>query len=220
MQVVIIQARMGSKRLPGKVLLKIGKLPLLLWVIYSAKVTFPNADLYVASSLDEIDDSIEKICKRYKISIYRGSLNNVYSRFTEIIEKKKEYTTVIRFTADNPLKKIFFSRLLLFIFNLLSLDYIGMSNLSYNLPEIISVKAFKKSLSFKLTKYEKEHVTPIFYKERLFKKILIPKIFLYLFIFSKGLTIDTKSQYKLAKTILLKKTKYYKNLCSYFGVKS
>lgn len=216
MQVVIIQARMGSKRLPGKTMMKIGKFPLLLWVVYSAKITFPKADLYVATSTKKNDDEIEDFCQKFKIKIYRGNLENVYSRFLEIINIKKNYKTIIRFTADNPLKNTFLSNILLFLHINLHLDYIGIAGLSYNLPEFISVNAFEKAKSLKLNRYDKEHVTPIFYKNRIFKKIIIPRLFLYLFCIGKGITIDNSNQYKFAKKILLKNKNYYKNLCNYY----
>ena len=216
MQVVIIQARMGSKRLPGKTMMKIGKFPLLLWVVYSAKITFPKADLYVATSTKKNDDKIERICQKFNIKIYRGNLENVYSRFLKIININKKYKTVIRFTADNPLKNIFYSRILLFLHINLRLDYIGLSGLSYNLPEFISINAFEKSKRLKLNKYDKEHVTPIFYKESVFKKIIIPRLFIFLFNLGKGITIDNLNQYEIAKKKLLENKKYYKDLCNYY----
>ena len=71
----VIQARMGSKRLPGKSLKKINKTPILGWIINSLKqeTNFNNKKIIVATSKNQIDDIIEEYSKSKNVSVFRGS---------------------------------------------------------------------------------------------------------------------------------------------------
>ena len=78
----IIQARISSNRLPGKVLFKLGKTNVLGEVVKKAKAF--SDEVIVCTSILEDDDRIEKYCLDNKILCYRGSLENVFSRFKEM----------------------------------------------------------------------------------------------------------------------------------------
>ena len=85
----ILQARMSSKRFPGKVLQFIkGKeiLKIVYEQIFKSKYV---SKIIIATSKTKSDDKIEFFCKKNKIEIFRGSLNNVASRFNKIIKKNK-----------------------------------------------------------------------------------------------------------------------------------
>ena len=77
----IIQARMSSKRFPGKVLKKCNGKPLLLHLISRLKVSKKLNQICVATSDKSSDDIIENLCKTINLPVYRGSLNNVLDRF-------------------------------------------------------------------------------------------------------------------------------------------
>jgi len=98
----IIQARMGSTRLPGKVLMKVNGRPLLAYQLDRISKSKKLDKVIVATSTLERDNAIENFCKDYGVDCYRGSENDVMSRYYECA-KKYNPDTVVRMTADCPL---------------------------------------------------------------------------------------------------------------------
>ena len=100
--IAIIQARMSSTRLPGKVLKPLAGKPII-WHVYNRAEHCKFVDkVVVATSTDSSDDPLVEFCINNNINYYRGSLNNVLSRFIEIIEKDY-YSFVGCITGDCPL---------------------------------------------------------------------------------------------------------------------
>lgn len=104
--IAIIQARMGSNRLPGKILLKLkGKTIIehLLTVVQQCKNI---STIYLASSLDEKNKPLAEIAARHKINIFFGSEDDVLDRFWQVVEKEKaagkNYDHLVRICADSP----------------------------------------------------------------------------------------------------------------------
>ncbi len=79
--VAIIQARMGSSRLPGKSLAEIEKRPMLWHVIQRVKRAKLLDRVVVATSTAPADDAIEKMCRENDVPCYRGSENDVLDRY-------------------------------------------------------------------------------------------------------------------------------------------
>ena len=103
-QLTVIQARMSSTRLPGKVLMKIGKKTLIDRIIDSAEEATSTSKIFIATSEEDSDDILVKYLEKRDVEIFRGSINNVYSRFYEIVKNEKNnFDSVIRLTADCPL---------------------------------------------------------------------------------------------------------------------
>ena len=97
--VVIIQARTNSTRLPGKVLLPISSIPI---VVLSAKrAANTEKEVIVVTSNEETDDALCSELKKNRIKYFRGDLNNVLKRFTSSLKGLDEDTIVFRLTADN-----------------------------------------------------------------------------------------------------------------------
>lgn len=103
----IIQARMSSLRLPGKVLMDVAGKPLLQRVIERSQLATVLDELWVATSNNKDDDEIEHLCKKIGIPCYRGSLDDVRSRFLAIAKITKAFF-LVRITADNPLTEPLF----------------------------------------------------------------------------------------------------------------
>jgi len=99
----IIQARMGSSRLPGKVLMKtdVGK-PLLFYVIKQVQCAKKINKIIVATTINREDDEIEKYVKSLGIICFRGNEKDVLDRYYQCA-KKFSFSTIIRITADCPL---------------------------------------------------------------------------------------------------------------------
>lgn len=98
----IIQARMSSSRLPGKVLFDLAGRPIIWHIVDRLKQCKNVGDIIVATSNLSSDDSLVKYCTDNQIKYFRGSLNNVLSRYTDLINiYKSKY--FVRVTGDCPL---------------------------------------------------------------------------------------------------------------------
>src|SRR6185437_3091208 len=100
--VAIIQARMGSTRLPGKVLADLGGKPVLAWSVRAARAALGVDDVWVATSDAKSDDAIADWCKENGVAVHRGSENDVLDRYAGAAQASGA-NGVIRLTADCPL---------------------------------------------------------------------------------------------------------------------
>ena len=92
---------MKSKRLPGKALKLINKKPII--CICVKRLKNKGHDLIVATSKDKSDNKLVTILKKNRIKFFRGSNNNVLSRFLTIAKKYDPEDFIVRATADNIL---------------------------------------------------------------------------------------------------------------------
>lgn len=98
---IIIQARMGSSRLPGKVLMPLGESSVLDYVVTRCRKVTPIIDVIVATSRNELDDPIVEWCRKAGVFCFRGSEEDVLTRFIEAAYMyNPDY--VMRVTADCP----------------------------------------------------------------------------------------------------------------------
>lgn len=97
----IVQARMNSSRLPGKVLRPLFGKPMLQYTLERIGHARSIDYLVVATSKKGSDDPIEKFCKGYGIDCYRGSLENVAERFLGVIGQYR-LDAFVRICADSP----------------------------------------------------------------------------------------------------------------------
>ena len=102
MIIAIVQARMGSSRLPKKVLMDIEGTSSLRFMIDRVEKSTLIDKTIVATTNDERDDQIVKFCNDNNILCFRGSENDVLDRYYQSA-KKYEATTVVRLTSDCPL---------------------------------------------------------------------------------------------------------------------
>ncbi len=99
---VIVQARMGSTRLPGKVDMELAGKPMLSHVIERLKRSKETDRIIVATSSKDHDDRVVEIAEDEGVNIYRGSEQDVLSRYIKAAEEFK-VDIVVRVTADCPL---------------------------------------------------------------------------------------------------------------------
>lgn len=204
---IIIQARLSSKRLRGKVLKKIKNKPVLAYLIDIITNLENKCDITIATSNRKSDDKIENFCKRIGISCYRGKLNKVSDRFYEIT---KNYNSkyFMRLCADSPL--ITKSEIDKFI-NLSKKSNADLITNRYcNYPkghtiEIIKTSVFKNIKKLLKTKEDFEHVTNFYYRK--------PKDFKINYVKSNrpmqdiNLAVDTLEDLKRIKKIVSKMSK-------------
>lgn len=99
--VLIGIARMGSTRLPGKVLKPLGDKPVLSWVVNAGREAPGVDEVWIATSTLPADDVIQTWCDENHVKCFRGSETDVLSRFTGAAETA-EADVVIRVTCDCP----------------------------------------------------------------------------------------------------------------------
>lgn len=98
----IIQARMNSSRLPGKVLRDIAGQPMLARVAARAARASTLDEVWVATTTDVSDDPLEPVCEELEIPLFRGAQFDVLDRFYQAA-RLAEADVVVRLTADCPL---------------------------------------------------------------------------------------------------------------------
>ncbi len=100
--VAIIQARLASTRLPGKVLADIEGMPMLEWVVERTRRAHTLRDTIVATTQEPEDEAIAEFCTRKGIACYRGHQHDVLDRYYRAA-KHFQAQVVVRITADCPL---------------------------------------------------------------------------------------------------------------------
>ena len=162
----IIQARMGSSRLPGKVLKEVNGKPLLLHQIERLKTCRWIDQLLVATTNEQQDNQIVEFCEKYNINVFRGSENNVLERYYKAWEKFGG-ETIVRLTSDCPIidAEIVDETIKYYLNN--NFDYVS-NTLERTFPrgldtEVFSADALKVSYNAAILERDKEHVTPYIY---------------------------------------------------------
>ena len=100
--VAIIQARMGSTRLPGKVMADIGGKPMLARVVERTQRAKTLDEVWVATSDSAKDDPIADWCAQNGVPCARGSEDDVLARYAQAAAES-EADTVVRITSDCPM---------------------------------------------------------------------------------------------------------------------
>lgn len=100
--VAIIQARMQSSRLPGKILADLAGRPLLVHVVERARRIRPVDSVILATSDHPADDPVMEFCATNNIDCFRGSENDVLDRYYQTA-RQYQADTIVRITADCPL---------------------------------------------------------------------------------------------------------------------
>jgi spore coat polysaccharide biosynthesis protein SpsF len=100
--VAIIQARMTSTRLPGKVMRELCGVPVIGWVIRRVQACPLVDQVVVATTTKATDDPLARAAEHFGASVHRGSEHNVLSRYCEAATAHQA-DVVIRITADCPL---------------------------------------------------------------------------------------------------------------------
>jgi len=170
MRVVIIsQARMTSTRLPGKVLREVLGKPLLEYHIERLRQVKQADEVVIATTTNDTDQPIIELCQRLGVAYYRGSEEDVLSRYYEVAAHFGA-DVVVRVTSDCPLidPGVVDEVISLYINNRDKYDYVSNS-LQRTYPrgldtEVFSMAALEKAYKEARTQSEKEHVTPYVYR--------------------------------------------------------
>jgi spore coat polysaccharide biosynthesis protein SpsF (cytidylyltransferase family) len=163
----IVQARMGSSRLPGKTLLKIDdKKTVLEFGINQLTSSNLLDKIIVATTNLKSDDVIENFVKNMNVDVFRGKSNDVLDRYFQCA-KHFSIDTIVRITGDNPLVDPTIIDNLIQKFTLNSYDYLSNAHVRtfpYGTEvEIFSFESLEQAWKNAILPSEREHVTPYFY---------------------------------------------------------
>ncbi|MDB6081698.1 MAG: spsF [Chlamydiia bacterium] len=200
---IFVQARMGSTRLPGKVLVKAAGKTLLEHLCERLQRVKEADSFSILTTTNAKDDVLEEFCKKNDLSCYRGPEDDVLTRFYQVAEKRRP-DAIVRITADCPLIDPQIIDQVILEYKNGSYDYVSNS-LERTYPrgmdvEIFSYKTLQDTSTMAQSDEEREHVTLYMYRH--------PELFSLYNVSQKEnssqyrLTVDTTEDFQLIKLLL------------------
>jgi len=161
--IAIVQARLGSSRLPNKVLKEIGGRPLIGILLERLSVSLLTDQVVLAVPDTSQNDSLEEFANGIGVPVYRGSEDDVLDRFYQAAVQY-DAETVIRLTGDCPLIDAGLVDSCISMFRSGSVDYLSNVN-PPTYPdgldiEVFSIQALTRAWQEAQSTFEREHVTP------------------------------------------------------------
>ena len=169
----IVQARVGSKRLPEKILKNLDqKYTVLEYVLNQLKFSKKIDKIIIATTLSNDDDVIVNFAKKNNYSYFRGSENDVLDRFYHCA-KKFNLDIIVRITSDCPLIDPYIVDDVINEFNFTNNDYVT-NTFPRTFPKGLDVEIFKFIILEYMWKNailpsEREHVTQFLFNNKNFK---------------------------------------------------
>jgi len=166
--VAIIQARMGSTRLPGKVLLDLSGKTVLARVVERLRGARSVDDLLVATTDQPEDDAIVEACNRLSVASFRGQENDVLDRYHQAA-LSAHADVIVRITSDCPLIDPEVVDQTIHKLTSEAADY-ASNCLDRRYPrgldtEVIGAQALARAWREAAKPYQREHVTPYIYED-------------------------------------------------------
>jgi glutamate-1-semialdehyde 2,1-aminomutase len=204
----IVQARMGSTRLPDKVALRIKGKPLLWYVINRLKKANSLHEIVVATTVSAQDDVICEFCEDWGIQYYRGDGADVLDRYYRA-SKEFNIETIARITADCPLLDYRILDQIVQYYRTHKIDYVS-NTLQPCYPDGMDIEVFGFSALEKAWKdaglmSEREHVTPFIKKNSTFngKHLFVAHNYGFDCDFSHiRLTVDEKEDFEVIRFLI------------------
>ncbi len=220
----IIQARLGSTRLPNKILKLFNGKPLIIHIF--ERIEKFKLPIIIATTDNVKDDTLFRLLQENDIQTFRGSENNVLERFIQAA-KQNEITDIIRICSDNPFLDLEYLEKLINIWEYDSVsDYLSfefkekpviLSHFGI-FAEIVKVDAlFKVAYKFPDNKLFSEHVTNGVYLNTSIFKINLLNLDEELTPYEGiRLTIDTQEDFDNVSTLILKmENKNFKQIANF-----
>lgn len=165
---IVIQARMTSTRLPGKVLKEVLGKPLLEYQIERLRRVKSADEIVIATTINETDQPILDLCNKLSVPYYRGPEDDVLARYYGAAKQYKA-DIVVRITSDCPLiDPVVVERVIMFFKNHYpKYDYVS-NCLERTYPrgmdtEVFSFQALSEAFFEAKARPDREHVTPFIY---------------------------------------------------------
>lgn len=198
---LIIQARTGSSRLPNKVLKDLCGRPMLQHIIERTLLCKKVDKVMVATTVRKEDNTIDSLCRRVGLDCYRGSENDVLDRYYQVA-KQFEPVNIIRVTADCPLIDPDIIDEIVEIHEKGAYDYTS-NTLKETYPDGLDTEVFKYSILKEAWEKasmasEREHVTPYIKFKEEFKRYSVERS---PSLAEKRWTVDTDKDYEMISMI-------------------
>lgn len=202
---IIIQARMGSSRLPGKILTPfIGEYTPLRWIIERARLSKYADKVIVATSTNPKDDATEAACKAYGCDVFRGSEDDVLQRIADTV-KTFDTQVIIDVTGDNPFFDLVEADRMVEILKEEQIDYLNSHPAGLPLgtgTQVFTRRAFDRVVAEATDPYDHEHVTPYFYHHpEFFKQRNVAPEVVHPFAPQIRLTLDVPEDMQMLRTL-------------------
>jgi spore coat polysaccharide biosynthesis protein SpsF len=199
----VVQARMGSTRLPGKVLRQLAGRTVLERVVRAARDSDVLDELVVATTAEPVDDAIVAECEAIGVPVHRGPVDDVLTRFLGVLESH-ESDTVLRFTADCPLLDPELIALAAKVFAAAPyVDYLSTS-IARTLPRGLDVEVVRtdvlRSIDKLATDHHRTHVTSYIYSHP--EDFNVLGLTLQPDLSHLRLTLDTPDDWRLIEAII------------------
>lgn len=203
--VIILQARMGASRLPGKPLKTVLGRPLLGYQLERLRRSHSTTEIVVATTLEPQDDQIAEFCKSQEVSVFRGSSLDVLDRYYQAARLFKA-DFVVRVTGDCPIiDPVILDEVINYYLECFpKFDYVSNS-ISHTYPRGLDVEIFSFELLESAQKNaklpeEREHVTLYFYTHP--EKFSIGNVASKKDISNHRWTVDTEEDFELISRII------------------
>lgn len=158
----VVQARMSSTRLPGKVLRELSGKPMIIQQLERIQRANLIDQVVVATSTDPEDDILVEVVSDFGVDVVRGDLHDVLSRFIQAVDRFSP-EVVVRLTADCPLTSPVVIDAVIQAFALSNADYLS-NTMKPTFPDGLDVEVVKADVLRKVSELamdepEREHVT-------------------------------------------------------------
>jgi len=170
----IIQARVGSTRLPKKVLKEIDGISLLEYEVQRVRLAKKIDKIVIATTINQEDDEIQNLCQKIGVDCFRGSIDDVLDRYFQCSSNYPEYSNIVRLTGDCPLVDPVIIDQVVDFFEQGGYDY-ASNVLKETFPDGMDVEIFKKEVLKQAAEEsnlpsDREHVNEFILRSDQFKK--------------------------------------------------
>jgi spore coat polysaccharide biosynthesis protein SpsF (cytidylyltransferase family) len=168
--IIVLQARFASRRLPGKALALVSGRTILARCLDRLRIG-SAAPVILATTTNPEDDALAGLADRLGVAVFRGPEDDVLHRFV-LAAARFGAKYVVRATADNPAVDMDAPRRVLQALVETRADYLVESGLPYGTcVEGITVDALKRADAIATSNDDREHVTPLIWRDRRFTAI-------------------------------------------------
>lgn len=169
MALAVLQARMSSTRLPGKVLAPVAGAPMILRQIERLRRARSLDRIVVATSVEAGDDELAQVLAAAGVPVHRGDLADVLGRFIGALDAFGPAETLVRLTADCPLADPAVIDATIAHFHETGADYASNVAEPRTFPkgldvEVMRADALRRAAAETADPYDREHVTPFLYR--------------------------------------------------------
>lgn len=203
--VIIVQARMTSSRLPGKVLRSVLNKPLLEFQMERLKRVKLADGIVIATTINDTDIPIVSLCERLSILYYRGSEDDVLARYWGAA-KAYQADLIVRVTSDCPVidPGVIDSVIHFYLDNSTKYDYVS-NVLVRTYPrgmdaEVFSFSALNEAFREATEQTDREHVTPFIHRQP--QRYRLANVFYPEDQSQHRWTVDTLEDFELIKKII------------------